>query len=96
MFPNASVLLKLLAHNVPAGVAKLIAGDVVVMVDETLSLLPPPPSPQAIKDARISVPPITPNSRFFIFNVSVHLLSIISILLWLTIFRWGGAGNSNI
>jgi hypothetical protein len=67
MFPNASESPKLLAHGVPPGVDKLIE-DFADELDEPLSLLPPPPSPQAIKSANRSDPPSKRVIRFFIFK----------------------------
>ena len=50
IFPNASVLLKELAQEVPAGVAKFIVEAGVVELDDELDESLPPP-PQANKKA---------------------------------------------
>ena len=65
MFPKASESAKLLAQEVPPGVDKLIE-DFADELDEPLSLLPPPPSPQAIRSPKISDPPSKRVIGFFI------------------------------
>ena len=77
MFPKASESPKLLAHGVPPGVDKLM-DDFAAELDEPLSLLPPPPSPQAITDAKISA---LLSKRIMGFFIVATLGSVMGIVL---------------
>jgi len=76
MFPKASESPKLLVHGVPPGVDKLIE-DFAAELDEPLSLLPPPPSPQAIRSNKTSDPLIKRVIGFFIVAVTKNVMGVV-------------------
>ena len=76
MFPKASESPKLLVHGVPPGVDKLI-DDFAAELDEPLSLLPTPPSQQAIRSNKLSDPPSMRDIGFFIVAASKRVMGTV-------------------